>query len=90
MQKTDINVAKITREELRGKHVKRSYSTKDVDALWEKVRGGKEWKERFGTSAESVMKELRGRGFLEKLKRDGSEKARIIITDRCDHSRSER
>lgn len=47
---------------------------KEHDALWEKVRSGKEWKERFGTNAESVMKELRRRGFLEKLKPDGSEK----------------
>ena len=46
---------------------------KEHDALWEIVRSAKEWKERFGTSAESVMKELRRRGFLEKLKPDGSE-----------------
>ncbi|MFZ3060635.1 MAG: hypothetical protein WA102_12980 [Candidatus Methanoperedens sp.] len=32
---------------------------KELDALCEIVRSGREWKERFGTSAESVMKELR-------------------------------
>jgi len=43
-----LNVVQVTRR-------------KELDALWEKIRRGKEWKERFGTSAESVMKELRGR-----------------------------
>lgn len=47
---------------------------KEHDALWEIVRSAKEWKKRFGTSAESVMKELRGRGFREKLKPDALEK----------------
>lgn len=47
---------------------------KEHDALWGKVRSAKEWKKRFGASAESVMKALGGRGFREKLKPDGSEK----------------
>jgi hypothetical protein len=47
---------------------------KEHDAIWEKVRSAKEWKKRFGTSAKSVIEELRGRGFREKLKPDGSEK----------------
>lgn len=57
----ESDVAQFIREELRGKHVKRGYSAKEIDALWEKVRSGKEWKEVSGTSAESVMKELRRR-----------------------------
>jgi Zn-finger nucleic acid-binding protein len=32
---------------------------KEFDAIWEKVRQGHDWKERFGTDADSVMKELR-------------------------------
>ncbi|MCZ7393116.1 MAG: hypothetical protein ABOK23_03840 [Candidatus Methanoperedens sp.] len=47
---------------------------KEHDALWEKVRNAKEWKKRFGTSAESAIEELRGGGFLEKLKPDALEK----------------
>lgn len=61
IRQTESDVAQFIREELRGKHVKRGYSAKEIDALWEKIRSGKEWKERFGTSAESVMKELRRR-----------------------------
>ncbi len=61
MKQTESDVAQYIREELRGKHVKRGYSEKELDALWEKIRRGKEWKERFGISAESVMRELRGR-----------------------------
>lgn len=30
-----------------------------IDALWNKVRFGKEWKERFGHDADSVMASLR-------------------------------
>jgi hypothetical protein len=58
---TESDVAQFIREELRGRHVKRGYPAKELDALWEKIRRGNEWKERFGTSAESVMKELRRR-----------------------------
>jgi Arc/MetJ-type ribon-helix-helix transcriptional regulator len=61
MRQAESDVAKFIREELHGRHAKRGYSAKDIDALWEKIRRGKEWKERFGTSAESVMRELRGR-----------------------------
>ncbi len=57
----ESDVAQFIREELQEKHVKRGYSAKEIDALWEKVRSAKEWKKRFGTSAESVMKELRRR-----------------------------
>jgi len=32
---------------------------KEFDVIWEKVRHGHDWKERFGTDADSVMKELR-------------------------------
>ncbi len=32
---------------------------KEFDVIWEKVRQGHDWKERFGTDADSVMKELR-------------------------------
>jgi hypothetical protein len=46
---------------MHGRKIKRDYSKKDLDALWEKVRLGQEWKERFGTDADSVMKELRRR-----------------------------
>ncbi len=74
IRQSESDVAQFIREELRGRPVKRGYSAKELDALWEKIRSGKEWKKRFGTSAESFMEELRGRGFLEKLKPDGSEK----------------
>lgn len=57
----ESDVTQFIREELQGKHVRRGYSAKEIDALWEKIRSGKEWKERFGTSAESAMKELRRR-----------------------------
>jgi len=59
MRQTESDVAQFIREELHGRPAKRGYSSKDIDALWEKIRRGKEWKERFGTSAESVMRELR-------------------------------
>lgn len=74
IRQTESDIVQFIREELRGRPVKRGYSAKELDALWEKVRSGKEWKERFGTSAESVMEELMGRGFREKLKPDGAEK----------------
>ncbi|MDD5473399.1 MAG: hypothetical protein PHU34_04525 [Candidatus Methanoperedens sp.] len=61
MRQAESDVAQFIREELHGRTMKRGYSAKDIDALWEKIRRGKEWKERFGTSAESVMRELRGR-----------------------------
>ncbi len=57
----ESDVALFIREELRGLPVKRGYSTKELEAIWEKLRRGKEWRERFGKDADSVMAELRGR-----------------------------
>lgn len=57
--KSDISI--FIREELHGRKIKRDYTKKDLDAIWEKVRPGDDWKERFGTDADSVMKELRRR-----------------------------
>ena len=61
MKQTDSDVALFIRDELHGRDVKRGYSAKELDALWKKISIGKEWKKRYGTSAESVMAELRGR-----------------------------
>lgn len=61
MRQAESDVAQFIKEELYGRTTKRGYSAKDIDALWEKIRRGKEWKERFGTSTESVMRELRRR-----------------------------
>ena len=61
MKQTESDVALFIRDELHGRDVKRGYSAKELDALWEKISTGKEWKKRYGTSAESVMAELRGR-----------------------------
>jgi len=47
------------REERHGRQIRRNYSKKELDAIWEKVRLGQDWKERFGTDADSVMQELR-------------------------------
>jgi hypothetical protein len=33
----------------------------EFEAIWDKVRHGNEWKERFGKDANSVMAKLRGR-----------------------------
>lgn len=56
---TKSPIAIFIREELRGRKIKRDYTKKYLDAIWEKVRCGDDWKERFGTDADSVMKELR-------------------------------
>ena len=61
MTTTESDVALFIREKLHGRDVKRGYSAKELDALWEKIRAGKEWKKRYGISAESVMAELRGK-----------------------------
>jgi Arc/MetJ-type ribon-helix-helix transcriptional regulator len=61
MKQTEGDVAHFIRDELHGRDVKSGYSATELEALWEKIREGKEWKERYGTSAESVMAELRGR-----------------------------
>jgi Arc/MetJ-type ribon-helix-helix transcriptional regulator len=61
MKQTESDVAQFIREELHGRDVKRGYSAKELNAIWEKIRSGKEWKKRYGTSAESIMAELRGR-----------------------------
>ena len=58
---TKSDIAIFIKEELHGRKIKRDYSKKDIDAIWEKVRVGTDWKERFGADADSVMKELRGR-----------------------------
>jgi Arc/MetJ-type ribon-helix-helix transcriptional regulator len=58
---TKSDIAIFIREELHGRRIKRGYSKGDFDAIWEKVRLGQDWKERFGTDTESVMKELRRR-----------------------------
>jgi len=44
-----------------GRKIKQDYSKKYLDAIWEKVRPGDDWKKRFGADADSVMKELRRR-----------------------------
>ena len=54
-------IATFIREELRGRKIKRDYKKKEFDAIWEKVRLGQDWKERFGVDADKVMKELRRR-----------------------------
>ncbi len=60
-RQAESDVAQFIREELHERRMKRGYSAKELDALWEKIRRGKDWKERFGTSAESVMAGLRGK-----------------------------
>jgi Arc/MetJ-type ribon-helix-helix transcriptional regulator len=55
------DIAIFIREELHGRKIKRGYSKKEVDAIWEKVRLGQDWKERYGLDADSVMQELRRR-----------------------------
>ncbi len=57
--KSDIAV--FIREEMHGRKIKRDYSKKEFDAIWEKVRLGQDWKERFGTDADSVMQKIRRR-----------------------------
>jgi Arc/MetJ-type ribon-helix-helix transcriptional regulator len=58
---TKSDVATFIREELHGRKMKRGYSLQEFESLWEKVRLERDWKERFGTDADSVMKELRRR-----------------------------
>jgi len=58
---TKSDIAIFIREEMHGIKIRRDYSKKEFDAIWEKVRIGQDWKERFGTDADSVMKELRRR-----------------------------
>ena len=57
--KSDIAI--FIKEELHGRKIKRDYSKKEFDAMWEKVRLAQDWKERFGTDADSVMQKLRRR-----------------------------
>ena len=56
---TKSDIAIFIKEELHGRKIKRDYSKKYLDAIWEKVRLEHDWKERFGTDADIVMKELR-------------------------------
>ncbi len=60
-RQTESDIAVFIREELHGQHVKRDYRVEELDALWEKIGQGREWKERFGTTADSVMAKLRRR-----------------------------
>lgn len=60
-RETQSDVAMFIRDELKGKSSKRGYSEKEFEVIWDKVRHGKEWKERFGKDADSVMTKLRGR-----------------------------
>jgi len=57
--KPKSDIAIFIRDEMHGRQIKHDYSKKELDAIWEKIRLGKEWKERFGTDADSVMEELR-------------------------------
>ncbi len=57
--KSDIAI--FIREEMHGRQIRRNYSKKEFNAIWEKVRLGQDWKERFGTDADSAMQELRRR-----------------------------
>ncbi len=57
--KAKSDIAIFIREEMHGRKTRRGHSKKEFDALWEKIRSGKDWKERFGTNADSVMEELR-------------------------------
>ena len=41
--------------------MKREYTATEIDVLWDKVRSGEEWRERFGSDVDSVMASLRGR-----------------------------
>jgi Arc/MetJ-type ribon-helix-helix transcriptional regulator len=43
------------------KREKPSYSKKELDGLWEKLRKGEEWKKRFGESTDEIMATLRAR-----------------------------
>ncbi len=54
-----VQIALFILEEMHGRQIKRGHSKKEFDVLWEKIRTGKDWKERFGTNADSVMEELR-------------------------------
>ena len=47
--------------QLIGKSERASYSEKELDELWKKLRKGEEWKKRFGESPEEVMTVLRVR-----------------------------
>jgi len=58
---TKSDIAIFIKEELHGRKIKRDYSKKDLETIWEKVRLGTDWKERFGTDADSVMKKIRRR-----------------------------
>jgi Arc/MetJ-type ribon-helix-helix transcriptional regulator len=58
---TKSDIAMFIREELHGRQIRHGYSKEEFDTIWEKVRLGNDWKERFGTDADSVMKELRRR-----------------------------
>lgn len=56
-KKSDI--AMLIEQQLIGKREKQSYSEKELDELWNKIRKGEEWKKRFGKSTDEVMATLR-------------------------------
>lgn len=58
-KKSDI--ALLIEQQLIGKSGEPSYSKKEMDELWEKLRKGEEWKKRFGESTDEVMATLRAR-----------------------------
>lgn len=55
------NIALLIEQQLIGKREKPRYSKKEMDELWEKLRKGEAWKERFGRSPDEVMATLRER-----------------------------
>lgn len=53
------NIASQIEERLIGKTEDISYNKEEMDELWERVRQGRQWKKRFGGSADEVMTTLR-------------------------------
>ncbi len=55
------STALLIERQLMGKSEHTGYSKQELDELWDKVRQGKAWKERFGARADDVMATLRTR-----------------------------
>lgn len=55
------STALLIERQLMGKSEHTGYSKRELDELWDKVRQGKAWKERFGERADDVMATLRTR-----------------------------
>lgn len=51
----------LIQRQLMGKSEQTGYSEKELDELWERVRQGEAWKERFGESMDEVMTTLKRR-----------------------------